>query len=404
MNLGRVLVAASLMLLFAIATVAQDNNGESKPENGFEFTLIKDIPHTPVKDQYRSSTCWAFAGVSFMESELLRNGKDETNLSEMFLVYHCYYDKAQKYIRMHGNTNFGSGGAFHDVLYVMKNYGLVPEEEYPGIEYDEEKHVHGEMDKVLKNIVDGVLENKNKNLSSVWDETVTGTLDSYLGELPTGFVFDKKKYSPNTFLVSYCELNPDDYVQLSSFTHHPFYSQFIIEVPDNWLWGSVYNLPLDQLMQTIDYSLENDFTVAWAADVSEKGFATRGKGVAVVPDVDYSEMSDTEISRWEALSKKEKDKELNNIGKPGKEKEITEEMRQEAFDNYLTTDDHGMHIIGLAKDQNGKRYFKVKNSWGEYNRYDGYFYASDAYLKYKTMSIMVHKDAIPMEIREKLGL
>lgn len=404
MNSMRFLVVASLLLLVTFRVTAKRKDEKKEPDSGFIFSTVKEIPHTPVKNQHRSSTCWAFAGLSFLESEMLRNGKDKVDLSEMFVVYHCYSDKTQRYVRMHGNTNFTAGGAFHDVIHVMKNYGLVPENIYPGMEYGDENHVHGEMDEVLKSIVDGVVENKNKKLSPAWHGAVTGTLDSYLGDLPSSFDIGEGNYSPNTFVGSYCGLNPDDYVALSSFTHHPFNSQFIIEVPDNWLWGSVYNITLDQLMQTMSYAVENGYTVAWAADVSEKGFNTKHKGVAVVPDVDYSEMSDAEITRWESLSSSQKEQKLGYVEKPGREKEITQEMRQEAFDNFLTTDDHGMHIIGTVKDQTGKKYFKVKNSWGEYNSHDGYFYVSEAYLEYKTMNIMVHKDAIPMEIREKLGI
>lgn len=401
----RKILTVLLLVAFVFNSVAQkSDNKRAKKDDGFKFKKIKELKHTSVKDQKRSGTCWSFSGISFLESEILRISNKEVDLSEMFMVYHCYNEKANRYVRMHGNTNFSAGGAFHDVLYVMKKYGLVTEEAYSGLQYGESEHVHGEMDKLLRNIVDGVIENKNRKLSNAWRDVVSSTLDAYLGSLPDEFEFEGEKYNPATFAINYCEIDPDDYVQVASFNHHPFYSTFIIEIPDNWLWGSVYNVPLDNLMEIISYSIDNGYTIGWASDVSEKGFATKSKGVAVVPDVDYSEMSDADIEKWEKMTDKEKNEKLYTIDKPGKEKEITQEMRQEAFDNYQTTDDHGMHIIGTVKDQKGKKYYKVKNSWGEYNRYDGYFYASEAYLKYKTMSVMVHKDAIPAEIREKLGL
>ncbi|GET21617.1 aminopeptidase [Prolixibacter denitrificans] len=391
------------LLAFTWNVSAQDKEKSSK-EEGYHFTTVKELPHTSVKDQYRSGTCWAFSGLSFLESEMLRMGKPKVNLSEMFVVYHCYIDKAIKTVRLHGNLNFGPGGAFHDVTYVLKNYGIVPEDVYTGLNYGEKKHVHGEMDDVLKGIVDAVIENKNKKLSTAWEESVTGTLDAYLGDLPTKFEYKGKEYTPKTFANEYCGLNPDDYVEITSFTHHPFYSKFKLEVPDNWEWDEVYNVPLDEMMKIIDNSLNSGYTVAWAADVSEKGFSTSKKGVAVVPDADVKDMTNTELSKWEKLTAKEKNEQLYKLDKPGKEKHITQEMRQEAFDDWQTTDDHGMHIIGLAKDQNGTMYYKVKNSWGDYNAWDGYFYASKPYVRYKTTCIMVNKNAIPKAIREKLGL
>jgi bleomycin hydrolase len=391
------------LLAFTWNVSAQDKEKSSK-EEGYHFTTVKELPHTSVKDQYRSGTCWAFSGLSFLESEMLRMGKPKVNLSEMFVVYHCYIDKAIKTVRLHGNLNFGPGGAFHDVTYVLKNYGIVPDSVYAGLNYGEKKHVHGEMDDVLKGIVDAVIENKNKKLSTAWEESVTGTLDAYLGDLPTKFEYKGKDYTPKTFANEYCGLNPDDYVEITSFTHHPFYSKFKLEVPDNWEWDEVYNVPLDEMMKIIDNSLNTGYTVAWAADVSEKGFSTSKKGVAVVPDADVKDMTDSELSKWEKLTAKEKSEQLYKLDKPGKEKHITQEMRQEAFDDWQTTDDHGMHIIGLAKDQNGTMYYKVKNSWGDYNAWDGYFYASKPYVRYKTTCIMVNKNAIPQDIRKKLGL
>ncbi len=397
-------LAVLLLSGLFLNSVAWAQEDSTKTEVGYEFTTINELPYTPVKDQNRSGTCWSFSTIAFLESEMLRAGKPETDLSEMYIVWHTYLQKAVKYVRLHGNINFAAGGAFHDVTEMIKEYGIVPESVYDGLNYGEEKHVHGEFDNMLLDQVKTVVENKNKKLSTAWLESVKGTLNAYLGELPESFKYEGKTYTPQSFAKNYVGLNMDDYVELTSYTHHPFYSKFIIEIPDNWMWGEVYNLPLDDLMAVIDNSIETGYSVAWGADVSEKGFSTSRQGIAVVPEADLTEMSDAEIAKWESLSEKEKSAELYKLEKPGKEKEITQVMRQVAFDNYETTDDHGMLLVGTAKDQNGQLYYKVKNSWGEYNKYDGCFYASKPYVAYKTMSIMVHKDAIPKDIRTKLGL
>lgn len=391
---------AILMILPVFATRAQE-----KKDSGYHFTLVKELPHTPVKDQYRTGTCWSFAGTSFIESELLRIGRPEVDLSEMFLVNHCYLDKADRYVRMQGNTNFGDGGLLHDILYVMKNYGLVPESTYPGLNYGEKKHVHGEVSNMLKGMVESVVQNKNRKISTSWSTAFRKSAEAYFGELPEDFKYDGKKYTPKSFMADFAAgINPEDYIEITSFTHHPFYQQFILEVPDNWLWEKVYNVPLDEIEQTIDNALDKGYTVGWAADVSEKGFATSQKGIAVVPEVDKADMDDAEIRKWEKMSEAEKDKQLYKLNKPGKEKQVTQEIRQAAFDSQETTDDHAMHIVGFAKDQNGTKYYKIKNSWGPYNSFDGYFYASVPYIRYKTTAIMLHKNAVPEEIRKKLRL
>ncbi len=391
-----------LIALFLTSTIKAVNEGDKT--EGFKFQDIMVLPATPVKDQYKSGTCWSFSGLSFLESEMLRIGKPEVDLSEMFVVRYSYSNKALKDVRMHGSLNFSAGGAFHDVINVIKKYGIVPEEVYKGLNYGEEKHVHGEMDRVLKGYVDAVILNKNKKLSSVWHESLDAILDTYLGKVPEAFEYEGKEYTPISFARDYVGLDLDNYVEISSYSHQPFYSEFILEVPDNWAWGEVYNVPLNELMEIIDSSLESGYTVAWAADVSEKGFLTSKKGVAVMPEVDLEDMSDTEIAHWDSLSEKEQQEELFKLDKPYKEVNVTQEMRQTAFDNYQTTDDHGMHIIGLAKDQNGEMYYKVKNSWGDYNLYDGYFYASKPYVRYKTTCIMVNIQSIPQHIRIKLNL
>jgi bleomycin hydrolase len=390
-------------VLISLTVSAQEKKEEEK-EAGFQFTALKEIPCTSVKDQYRSGTCWSFSGLGFLEAEMLRLGKPSTDLSEMFVVYHSYSDKATKYVRMHGNLNFGAGGAFHDVTNVIKKYGIVPEEAFKGLNYGEEKHVHGELDRVLLENVKAVVENPNKKLTTAWHDAVNATLDSYLGKLPEKFTYQGKEYTPQSFSTDYVGLNMNDYVEITSYIHHPFYSKFIIEIPDNWAWDEVYNVPLNELDEIIENAVNSGYTVAWAADVSEKGFATSKQGVAVIPVADKANMSDAEITKWEKLTDKEKDEELYKLRKPGPEKTVTQELRQIDFDNYQTTDDHGMLIVGTAKDQTGKLYYKVKNSWGSYNDYAGFFYASKAYVGYKTMSIMVHKDAIPKNIRKKLNL
>jgi bleomycin hydrolase len=371
---------------------------------GYEFTPVIEHKARPIEDQHRSGTCWSFSSTSFLESEMLRKGKPEVNLSEMYIVWNTYAEKANKYVRMHGNTNFGPGGAFHDATWVMKNFGMVPEEVYSGLTIDEKLPVHGEMDEVLKAFVDAIVKNKNRKLTPVWHNAFTDILNNYLGELPENFEYEGKTYTPQSFVTDYMGLNADDYIEIGSFTHHPFYEKFIIEIPDNWLWDEIYNVPLNELITIIDYALENGYTIAWGADVSDKGFASKSKGIAVIPDADITEMSGSEISRWESLSDDEKQNELYKFEKPGKEKTITQVDRQIDFDNYTSTDDHGMHIIGTAKDQNGTIYYKVKNSWGEYNQYGGYFYASKSYVALRTIDIMLHKDALPKNMSKKLNI
>lgn len=401
LKLKNLLLSGAILISMLVSGQEQK---EAEKEKGYQFTTTKEIPCTPVKDQYRSGTCWAFSGLGFFEAEMLRLGKPTVDLSEMFVVYHAYSDKAEKYVRLHGSLNFGAGGAFHDVANVVKQYGIVPEEVYTGLNYGEEKHVHGELDRLLLDEVKAVVDNPNKKLTTAWHDVVNGTLNTYLGELPEKFNYQGKEYTPQSFAKDYVGLNMDDYVEITSYTHHPFYTKFIIEVPDNWAWGEVYNVPMNEMEEIIDNSLNNGYTVAWAADVSEKGFSTSQKGVAVIPVVDKANMTNAEIAKWEKMSDKLKNEELYKLEKPGLEKVITQELRQIDFDDYQTTDDHGMLIMGTAKDQNGNFYYKVKNSWGNYNDYGGYFFASKPYVEYKTMSIMVHKDAIPKNIRKKLNL
>lgn len=396
------LSVAVLLLANPLASQAQDKKEKEKEKEGYKFSHKVEIPVTSVKDQHRSGTCWSFSSISFIEAELLRMGKGEYDLSEMFIVWNTYHEKAQRYVRWHGHLNFGGGGAFHDVTEVIDNDGIVPEKAYSGKVIGEEGHVHGEMDEVLKAYIDAVIKNRNRKLTPAWLEGLEGILNAYLGEYPKTFIYEGKEYTPRTFAQS-LGLNTGDYVEIGSFTHHPFYEKFILEVPDNWMLDEIYNVPLEEMMAVIDHALENGYTVAWGSDVSEKGFSWKN-GVAIVPDEDLTDMKGTERERWEALTDKEKEEMLYKFDKPIPEKEITQEMRQDAFDNYRTTDDHGMHITGTAVDQEGNEYYIVKNSWGtDGNDYEGYFYVSKPFVAYKTIDIMVHKDAVPGNIREKLG-
>ena len=390
-----------MALIITTMLTAFSQNDEAK--TGYEFEVIKKLETTPVKNQFRSGTCWSFSAISFLESELLRMGKSEIDLSEAWVIRHSYSDKAVRYVRWHGNLNFAGGGAFHDVTNCITNYGIVPEDIYEGLSYGTDKFVHGEFDTVLKGYMDEVIKNKNKELTTAWHKGFEGILDAYLGEKVESFTYKGKEYTPESFVTEYLELNPENYIEITSFTHHPYYSKFILEVPDNWSYDEVYNVTLDDFTDIIDYSIENGYTVAWAGDVSEKGFSWK-KGIAVVPDVEYEETSGTDKERLTGLTTKEKNELIYSFEKPVKELDITPELRQKAFDNYATTDDHGMHIVGIAKDQNGTKFYIVKNSWDVDNPYNGYIYMSEAFIKYKATDIMINKNALPKDIKKKLNL
>ncbi len=370
-------------------------------QNAYQFKVVKENAVTSVKNQSSTGTCWSFSGVAFLESELLRMGKGTFDLSEMYIVRRNYEDKALKHARLHGSLNFAPGGSFADVIETLDAYGVMPDEAYHGLHYGSETHNHGELDKILKSYMDGVI--GARTLSPVWNKGIAGILDSYLGEVPEKFQYNGKEYTPHSFAAE-LGLKQEDYISLTSFTHHPFYKPFAIEVPDNWRWALSYNLPVDELMEVMEQAVMKGYTIAWASDVSEAGFSR--DGIAIVPDEEAPENAGSDQSRWLGLSSRERDAEIRTrIGKEIlSEKEITQEMRQTSFDNYATTDDHGMQIYGIAEDQNGNRFFMVKNSWGETGPYDGFWYASFPFVSYKTLSIVLHKDALPASIAKKLGL
>lgn len=386
---------ASMALIFNVAA-------QEEEKKGFQFEDKILIETTDVKSQYRSGTCWSYSTLAFMESEMIRMGKEPVDLSEMYVVRMVYELKAKRYVRMHGNMNFGGGGAINDNFIALEKFGMMPEEAYPGLEYGTEMHTHGELDNVLKEYLDAVIEKKNPTLSTAWFRGYKAILDAYLGEVPEKFEYKGKTYTPKSFGREVVGLDSDDYLMFSSYTHHTFYEQFIIEVPDNWSWGMVWNIKMNEMIDVFDHALKNGYSIAWASDVSEKGFSW-SNGVAIIPDEELKDMSGTEKEKWEKLTAKEKRQAMFSFDGPVPEKNITQELRQQGFDNYSTTDDHGMQIVGIAYDQDGNKYYKVKNSWGNSNHiYEGFFYASEAFVKYKTMSFMVHQDGVPDDIRKKL--
>ena len=391
------------ILIAALALVAFDLSAKKKnepKEEGFVFTTVKENPITSIKNQNRSSTCWSFSSLAFLESELLRMGKGTYDLSEMFVVHRTMVDRGANYVRYHGDAPWGPGGSFYDAMYCLKNYGMVPQEAMPGIMYGDSLPVHNELDAVAGAYVKAIGKGNFSKLTPVWKNGLSAIYDTYLGQCPERFTYQGKEYTPQSFAES-LGIDPDDYVSLTSYTHHPFYTQFSIEIQDNWRNGLSYNLPLDELMAVMDNAVRTGYTFAWGSDVSEQGF-TRD-GIAVMPDAARgAELTGSDMARWTGMTATDKRKELTS--RPLPEIEVTQEMRQTAFDNWETTDDHGMLIYGIAKDQNGKEYFMVKNSWGLSGKYNGIWYASKAFVAYKTMNILVHKDAVPAEIKAKLGI
>lgn len=392
------------ILTIAAATIlsaAADDKIVDPDSTGFKFTDIKLVPTTSVKDQNKSGTCWCFAGTSYFEDEIMHNGGDSLDLSEMLTVRYCYLDKARKFLRMQGRGNLAAGGSILDVPYVWARYGAIPESEYAGLNYGEAKHDHSELDGVISGYMNAVI--SNKKVSTAWEEGLNGILDAYLGKVPETFTVNGKTYTPKSYAES-LGLKMEDYIPVTSFTHQPFYTAFGLELADNWLWGQYNNVPLDELKAIVDNAIDNGYSVVWAADVSEKGFKWR-KGYAVMPELkSEKDMEGTELSRWVQLSDKDREDEQYDIKGPVTEQKITQESRQQMFDRMETTDDHGMVIIGRAVDQEGNKYYKVKNSWDTNQVYNGYFYVSEPYFLAKTMSILVNRNAIPKDIAKKMKI
>ena len=383
----------SCMLAFSVSTAFGQ---------GYQFTEVVTVPATPVKNQAATGTCWCFATTSFMESELLRMGKGTYDLSEMFIVRQKYMNQLQDNYLRRGNGNIGQGSLSHTFMNAYRQVGIVPEEVYTGINYDSERHNHSEMVRYMHAIADVAV--KTKQRSPEYDKLIANLFDTYLGKLPEKFTYKGKEYTPKSFAES-LGLNMDDYIELTSFTHHPYYVKFDVEVPDNWEHSLMYNLPLDEMMETVDYALTNGYTVCWDGDVSEKGFSFTN-GVAINPEVKKVEdLSNTDRARFEKLGEKERLEEVFKFERPYPEIKVTPEVRQAGFESFVTTDDHLMHVTGITKDQNGTKYYITKNSWGtDRNKFGGYLNMSESFVRAKTIYVMVHKDAIPKAIKTKLGI
>jgi bleomycin hydrolase len=393
---------AFVFLCLIFTTARAGDTVRISPNSNYLFTIVHRHEALPVQNQNRSLTCWSFSTLSFFESELIRMGKGQHKLSEMYVVRNTYIGKADMYVRKNGNSAFAGGGAFSDIPYVIRRWGIVPYSAYMGLNYGLEMHNHTEMDAVLKGIVDAVKDNPQKSLTPSWKTAFESALDAYLGKVPETFEYNGKKLTPQSYAKE-LGLDMDNYVSLTSYTHHPFYVQFPIEVMDNWSMGQSYNLPIDELMSVMDHALSKGFTFAWGGDVSEKGFS-HPEGLAIVPA--HDSMIKVKGKENRVFDSPEKvDKSGNAFISPMPEKKITQEDRQKSFDAQETTDDHGMHVIGLATDQNGKKYYIIKNSWGDKtNSCGGYIYSSENYVRYKTINIFLHKEAIPKNILKKLNI
>ena len=396
----------AVALLATMPVVAQEASTDSISKDTLIFTTVIENPVTSIKNQNNSGTCWSYSALAFLESEVLKKHPEMTDidLAESFLVSKTYVDRADRNIRTHGDASFSQGGSFYDAIFCMKNYGLIPEGimPYPMTAYGDSLFNFTSFFPPMEAYITAISKSEAKKINPAWKKSVQSMVDNYFGECPTEFEYKGKTYTPKSF-VNYLGLNPDDYVSLTSYNHQPFYESFILEIQDNWRWGSSYNLPLDEFMRVMEESVKNGWTFAWGADVSESGFSRRtgkNKCVAIVPKTTSSAGIGSDQSRWTGEKAGAKITEADNEG----ELEISQEIRQLAYDNWETTDDHGMQIYGIAKDQNGKEYFMMKNSWGDYGPYKGFWYVSKPYVAYKTMNIVINKNAVPKDIRKKLGI
>ncbi len=396
----------ALALLAVVATGA-NAKGKKQPKvdpNKPVFTIVKENPITSVKDQNRSGTCWAYSTLSYFESEILKSTGKTYDLCESFVANKDYMDRAVQVVRYHGDMQFAQGGSAYDVYYVLKNYGICPEDAmpFPGSLYGDSLNNFNEFFSLLEPYVEGIATNKASKISGQWKVGFQGILDAYLGKCPENFTYEGKNYTPKSFASS-LGLNMDDYVTITSYTHHPFYSQFVVEVQDNWRNPASYNLPMDEMMQIIDNAVMNGYTVAWGGDVSEPGF-TRDGLAYMIDAKKMQSLQGSDMARWLGLSAAKRRNIIDSLGCNVPEVQPTQEMRQERFDNWELTDDHGMLIYGIAKDQNGKEYYMVKNSWGEAGKYKGTWYMTKTFIAANTMDYMVNKNAIPANIRKKMGI
>ena len=404
--MNKFLVFAAAAAFCAMPSMAKKKK-EVIPADSLVFTTVLENGVTSIKNQNNSGTCWSYSALAFLESEVLKKdpSKKDIDLCESFLVSKTYTDRADRNVRTHGDASFSQGGSFYDAIFCMERYGLVPEGlmPYPITPYGDSLFNFTNFFPPMEAYIKAIATSNAKKINPIWKKDVQGMLDNYFGECPTEFEYKGKKYTPQSFVKDYLKLDPNDYVSLTSYTHHPFYSSFVLEIQDNWRWATSYNLPLDEFMRVMEESVKNGWTFAWGADVSEDGFSRRtgkNKCVATVPDTKATAGVGSDQSRWTGEKAGAKIAQSDAAG----EKVITQEMRQEGYDNWTTTDDHGMQIYGIAKDQNGKEYFMMKNSWGEYGPYKGFWYVSKPYVAYKTMNIVINKNAIPKDIRKKLGI
>ena len=391
---------AALLATGANAAEPKDSEKSNKPV----FTTIKANPITSIKDQNRSGTCWAYSTLSFLESEILKNSGKTYDLCETFVVSHTYMDRAVKTVRMHGDVSFSQGGSAYDPIYCLQHYGICPEEAMalPGTPIGDSLNNYNEFFTVMTPYVEALAKSSAKKLTPAWKKGLQGIIDAYIGEKPTEFEYEGKKYTPKTFTKS-LGLNLDDYVSITSYTHHPFWKPFVVEVQDNWRWHQSYNVPIEELTRIIDNAIMEGYTIMWGGDVSEDGFTRKGLGIAYDAKL-VQNLSGSDAARWLRLPATKKSEKYDSLGVNAPELVPTQEMRQEAYDNWETTDDHGMHIYGIAKDQNGREYYMVKNSWGEYGDYKGTWYMTKAFVTYKLMDMMLNKNALPKDIRKKLGI